>query len=427
MQEITTAIVFWRLGPYHHARMNAAGKLNKTIGLEACGIEDTYAWDTVSGSQEFDRITLTRKYSPTRAWRRELQQQMFQELDRISPDVLVIPGWVMPDAISGLYWAIKKNIPVVCMSESTRWDAERSPIKEWVKRRIISLFSAALVGGTPHRDYMLNLGMPADRIFLGYDAVDNGFFSEGVRKIVEGRESRVKRTAVQDEAREIGSRRLEVGERKKPYFLALARFIEKKNLPRLLRAYAHYRGKSLPSTLDVRPSTAQSTWDLVIIGDGELRSDLEKLSSELGLEDCVQMPGFKQYEQLPSYYANAGAFIHASTTEPWGLVINEAMASGLPVLVSNRCGCATDLVQEGENGWTFDPFNEEQMADLMLRISSDEDGRLKMGVRSRDIIAIWGLDRFASGLTGAVQAALSEPRKGAGFLNRLLLSVLIRR
>jgi glycosyltransferase involved in cell wall biosynthesis len=183
----------------------------------------------------------------------------------------------------------------------------------------------------------------------------------------------------------------------------------------------------VPSTLDVRSSTPQSTWDLVIIGDGELRSDLEKLRSELGLEDCVQMPGFKQYEQLPSYYANAGAFIHASTTEPWGLVINEAMASGLPVLVSNRCGCATDLVQERENGWTFDPFNVEQMADLMLRISSDEDGRLKMGVRSRDIIAIWGLDRFASGLTGAVQAALSEPRRGAGILDRLLLSVLIRR
>lgn len=420
------AILFDNFGPYHLARLKASSQLCDVLAVEFGSLSLEYDWKA-SESYGLKRVMINSRGSSQDLSTAEFQKRLYSILCDFNPEVMLVPGWGHRYALLALQWGLTHLVPVICMSESTRWDAERSPIKEWVKRRIISLFSAALVGGTPHRDYMLNLGMPADRIFLGYDAVDNGFFSEGVRKIVEGRESRVKRTAVQDEAREIGSRRLEMGERKKPYFLASARFIEKKNLPRLLRAYAHYRGKNVPSTLDVRSSTAQSTWDLVIIGDGELRSDLEKLRSELGLEDCVQMPGFKQYEQLPSYYANAGAFIHASTTEPWGLVINEAMASGLPVLVSNRCGCATDLVQEGENGWTFDPFNVEQMADLMLRISSDEDGRLKMGVRSRDIIAIWGLDRFASGLTGAVQAALSEPRRGAGILDRLLLSVLIRR
>jgi glycosyltransferase involved in cell wall biosynthesis len=155
-----------------------------------------------------------------------------------------------------------------------------------------------------------------------------------------------------------------------------------------------------------------------------MRSELEKLRSELGLEDCVQMPGFKQYEELPSYYAHAGAFIHASTTEQWGLVVNEAMASGLPVLVSNRCGCARDLVRDGENGWTFDPTNEEQLADLMLRISSDEERRKEMGHKSREIIAEWGPDRFASGVKAAVEAALAAPRKTAGLLDRFILKVL---
>ena len=136
------------------------------------------------------------------------------------------------------------------------------------------------------------------------------------------------------------------------------------------------------------------------------------------------MPGFKQYEELPTYYASAGAFIHASTIEQWGLVVNEAMASGLPVLVSNRCGCAKDLVREGVNGFTFDPYNEEQLADLMVRIASDEVARYQMGARSREIIAEWGTDRFASGVKASVETALSAPKKKAGFMDRLILWVM---
>jgi glycosyltransferase involved in cell wall biosynthesis len=254
---------------------------------------------------------------------------------------------------------------------------------------------------------MEELGMPADRIFLGYDAVDNGFFTE------------------KSEDLESGSR--ELGVKSEPYFLASARFIEKKNLPRLLRAYSRYLKQAKPSTLDPRPSTAVNPWNLILLGDGALRSELEKLRAELGLEDFVQMPGFKQYEELPSYYANAGAFIHASTTEQWGLVVNEAMASGLPVLVSNRCGCAADLVRDGENGWTFDPTNEEQMTDLMLKIAGDETRRKEMGLKSPEIIAEWGPDRFASGVKSAVDAALAAPRKKAGLVDRLILRVMTRK
>jgi glycosyltransferase involved in cell wall biosynthesis len=145
---------------------------------------------------------------------------------------------------------------------------------------------------------------------------------------------------------------------------------------------------------------------------------------QCGVSDHVHLVGAKGYAELPSYYSHAGAFIHASTTEQWGLVVNEAMASGLPVLVSNRCGCATDLVKEGVNGWTFDPCNEEQMADLMLRIAGDEEQRKTMGLRSREIIAEWGPDRFASGVNSAVEAALAAPRKRAGLLDRFILKVL---
>ena len=133
----------------------------------------------------------------------------------------------------------------------------------------------------------------------------------------------------------------------------------------------------------------------MLLGDGPLKSDLCRLISDLGLQHSVLLPGFKQYPELPAYYGLASAFVHASTTEQWGLVVNEAMASGLPVLVSNRCGCAADLVQEGVNGFTFDPFNVEQLAQLMFQISAFQPFRLSaFGSASREIISRVGSGAF---------------------------------
>ena len=408
------AILFDNFGPYHLARLRAAAGVCEVLAVEFGSSSSEYDWKA-SESAGLKRVALNDHGSSESLSPQEFQRRLFRVLDDFKPSTVVIPGWGYRGALLALQWSLARKVPAVVMSESTAWDDVRKPIKEWIKRRIIGLFSSALVGGTPHRDYMVELGMPADQIFLGYDAVDNRFFSE--------------------EARKIGVRRWEMGGEKQLCFLASARFIEKKNLPRLLRAYAAYRQKVESRGTRVECQKQQQStnkellppWNLVLLGDGQLRPELEQLRLELGLEDCVQMPGFKQYEELPAYYAAAGVFIHASTTEQWGLVVNEAMASGLPVLVSNRCGCAADLVKEGENGWTFDPTNGEQMAELMLRISCDEDGRLKMGNKSQEIIAKWGPERFASGVKAAVNAALASPKKKVGLLDRLILNVLTRK
>jgi len=263
-----------------------------------------------------------------------------------------------------------------------------------------------------------------------------------------------------------------------PYFLASARFVEKKNLPRLIQAYARYR--QLVENEENRKQKAEnqdqfqlsefqlsafSPWPLVLVGDGPLRSDLCHLLSGLRLKSSILLPGFKQYPELPAFYASAGAFIHASTTEQWGLVVNEAMASGLPVLVSNRCGCATDLVQAGVNGFTFDPCDVEQLAQLMLKISafkafsspprpgrgtqgevSNSDSNppsalsrqssilhppsstlAEMGAASREIIADWGPERFAAGLKAAAECALKVGPVKPSLLQRVLLTALLRR
>ncbi len=92
--------------------------------------------------------------------------------------------------------------------------------------------------------------------------------------------------------------------------------------------------------------------------------------------------------------------------------MNEATAAGLPVIVSERCGCVSDLVEHGRNGYRFDPFDVVGLSSLMLRMASGSLEREAMGRRSREIIAKWGLSRFAEGLEAAARLAFrSQQRK----------------
>jgi 1,2-diacylglycerol 3-alpha-glucosyltransferase len=465
-QPTRVAVLFERLGPYHHARLNAAGRQMRVFGLEACGVENTYAWEKVEGAASFTRLTLTDRHSQNASWRKELHRQTWKALDETKPQAVAVPGWASTEALSALSWCLRTKTPAVMMSESTEWDERREPLKEWVKRRLVGLCSAALVGGTPHADYLKKLGLPPERVFLGYDAVDNDYFEEKAEKlkvesgkqkpVVSGQESQIsgQQSGVSSQQEEARNRSTSTGLRPpspqsgegslpQKFFLASARFIEKKNLARLLQAYALYRTLARKSeTGDRRSESANqkvenrnqtsdlcpppsAPWSLVLLGDGPLKSDLCHLISDLRLDAHVHLPGFKQYHELPVYYGLASAFVHASTTEQWGLVVNEAMASGLPVLVSNRCGCAQDLVKEGVNGFTFDPCNIEQLAQLMLKLSTLNNQLSTLGSASRELISQWGPERFASGLKSAVESAMGVGPKRAGIVDRFLLQALL--
>ena len=392
----------------------------RVVALEWCARE-SYPWGRSEIPARYEKRALLPHESSSAPARSTLRNRMDNALKQVRPDVLAVNGWNDFGALETLSCATARKMPVVVMSESSERDEVRNPFKEWIKRCLVRLCSCALVGGSPHADYMVQLGMPRDRVFLGYDAVDNGYFATRAAEV------RAQRSEVRN--------KYGLPER---YFLASARFIEKKNLPRLLKAYAQYRtlcqksefrsqSSEVSSESDVRSLTS-GPWNLVLLGDGPLKSDICRLISELGLQHSVLLPGFKQYPDLPVYYGLASAFIHASTTEQWGLVVNEAMASGLPVLVSNRCGCAADLVQAGRNGLTFDPCDVEALAQLMLRLTETPEQRLaEMGVASRKVIANWGPERFADGLARAVRTALATPSIRPGWIEHLLLRALLLR
>ncbi|HEX4139549.1 MAG TPA: glycosyltransferase [Candidatus Methylacidiphilales bacterium] len=391
------AIIFDNFGPYHLARLRAAAATCDLLAIEVAGRSATYAWDATRGTEPFRRETLLEAGTSAGVPRGEIGRRLVAALERFNPAVVVVPGWASPAAWAAMQWCAQRRVAMAVMSESTAWDEPAAAWKRALKRRLIRRFSAALVGGRHHADNLTPLGLARERIFFGYDAVDNAYFSSNAGTA----------RAHADETR----RQLALPEN---YFLASARFVEKKNLARLLEAFAQYRARG-------------GEWSLVLLGDGPLRPALEQQCDDLGLHDLVLMPGFRQYGELPAYYALAGAFIHASTIEPWGLVVNEAAASGLPLLVSNRCGCAPELVRDGVNGFTFDPANAGALTALMEKIAAPNFDRTAFAAASREIVAPWGPERFARGLTQAVETALAKAPPLPGALDRALFSFLARR
>jgi len=393
------AVLFDRLGPYHRARLDAAGKKMDVVAIEVASESAEYDWQSVEATGHFRRTTLFSNTNAQAVPANRMQEQVTAVLGREEPDVVAIPGWSHFGALAALRWCVKTGTPSVVMSASTADDAPRVWWREWVKKSVVSHFDAGLVGGTRHRAYLNDLGVDDTSIFLGYDAVDNAHFANG-RKTAQAEESR-HRTQKQLPDR---------------YFLATCRFVPKKNLPRLIRAFSQYRGK-----------TAESPWDLVLLGDGPERTHVESAIDAESVKEAVHLPGFKQYEELPIYYGLAGAFVHASTREQWGLVVNEAMAAGLPVIVSERCGCAPDLVEEGRNGFTFDPYDPAALAELMERVAHGDVDREEMGAASQEIIGDWGPERFATGLRQAAEAALRAGPPDASLVDRLLIKALMYR
>lgn len=390
------AIYFAMFGPYIMARLSAAAKVADVAAIEGASRSAVYDWQPIERAQAFDRYTLFKDKRIEDIPCRRIAKKVWQIMDRLRPEVVIIGGWSWVESMTMLRWAAKNKVPVVVMSESTAHDATRFFLIERVKRFILKLCSASLVGGGPHVRYIETLGMESDRIFSGYDAVDNDYFSERA-EIVRAESERWRKE-------------LDLPER---FFLACCRFVPAKNLERLLDAYAAYR------TL-----AGSQAWDLVLVGDGPEKIALEARVRTLSLENSVQFKGFRQYHDLPFYYGLASAFVHISVVEPWGLVINEALASRLPVIVSNRCGAAEDLVVDGVNGFLVDPYEAEQITTALRKLSSSSLNRQDMGSAGLQIVARWGPSRFADGLRRAVDAARNRPARPANWAERLILAAI---
>lgn len=394
------AVLFDRFGPYHIARLQAAAKYLNIFAIEVSAKTSEYQWDKVESKDLISRITLFHDKETPHILSSELKKVIWSYLSLLSPDVVAINGWADRAALCALSWCLKNKVPSIVMSESAAGDEKRSYWKEVVKSKIVKQFSSGLVGGERHVEYLVRLGMDRSKIFIGYDVVDNDYFFKGA---IKAREQRV----------------FWRKEKKLPenYFLIVSRFIEKKNLGFVIDAYKKYYANA-----------GEHAWELFILGDGPLKEYLLKLTNELSLNCVVHFEGFKQYDELPIYFGLANALVHASTTEQWGLVVNEAMASELPVIISERCGCVPELVHNGQNGFSFDPFNQQQLISILQSFSEGIHSVEEMGKESLRIVSAFNADAFGKGLQAAAETAKNKvPVKKLSLTARLILGTLITR
>jgi 1,2-diacylglycerol 3-alpha-glucosyltransferase len=420
--------VLWaQYGPYHLARVAALKKLGATVttvhAVELANQTSYYEWKR---SSAVDLITLC----PDEVVERLSFWKVFKRARRVfaslKMDVCILPSYAPKQSLAAFLAAKSLGLRTVMMNESHAGTARASGLVAAIKRRLTVSFDAALVGGLPQKRYFASLGLPEEKIFTGYDAVDNDYFTQ-------------KAGAVRSKAAEYRKQY----DLPAQYFLSLGRFVAKKNLSVLIKAYRQL--------LDSNPNCQTH---LVMVGSGEEEPKLRALCAGLrlpvyqktsaGTHDKdnqsqtspgkndppgVHFYGFRQIEENPVFYALADAFILPSLWEEWGLVVNEAMASGLPVIVSETVGCAEDLLKAGrpplleslpsgqppkrlagirQNGFVFDPNSSESLAAALLALASAPALRAAMGEMSRTIVRNFSCDNFARNALRAASVAMGE-------------------
>lgn len=357
---------------YHVARFEAVANHSafrgRAAGIELVGGEGVHTGlrfrDVGRSSVPIITLLPGANWATAGQWR--LAVLLWRRLSALGPSVVMVPGYYTVPALAAAVWGRLHRARTVLMSESTEADHARRRWKEIIKGRVVrGLFHYAIVGGSRHREYLQRLGFDDSRIGLRYNVVDNAFFTDGVETL---------RAAGRPPDFDLPAQ----------YFLFVGRLAPEKNLDRLLRSFSSYRQHG-------------GRWGLVLAGDGPCGAELMALARSLKVADAVTFTGHRSTKELLPYYAFASAFVLPSVREPWGLVVNEAMASGLPVLVASICGAADDLVRDGENGFTFDAQSQDDLTRSLVALSRMPDERLRqMGRRSQEIIDDFSVNRWAS-------------------------------
>jgi 1,2-diacylglycerol 3-alpha-glucosyltransferase len=292
-----------------------------------------------------------------------------------APDVILCGGYSYVASWQALLWARVHRIPFFLWTESNLHDLRRGhTLVEFLKSQFLCKCSGFVVPGRSARDYLRAQKIEECVIFTAPNAVDNDLYTKAA--------AGARQNAAQ--------RRAELGLPGR-YFLFAGRLVREKGVFELLSAYAK---------LD---ESLRQQVGLVFVGDGASRPQLEKQATSIS-PGTVRFAGFAHREQLATYYALAEMLILPTYTDTWGLVVNEAMACGLPVVVSRVAGCATDLVREDWNGLAVPPRNVSSLAAAMERLASQPDLSAKMGAKSLQHIDHYSPKEWAKGIVRMVEA-----------------------
>ena len=296
-------------------------------------------------------------------------------LEEHRADVVVISGWSTFAAQTAIVWCRVRGVPYVLVVESHDHDPRRAwrrVVKNAVVPRVVRGAAGVLVTGSLVRASMIARGARADRIETFANTIDVEDFVRRADELVDRR----------------GELRNNLGiEEHEVAVVCVARLVEAKALDTLLRAAVEVGVPVVP----------------VLVGDGPERGRLESLATELGLR--VVFTGSIPWERIIEVYVASDLFALVSRHEPWGVVVNEAAACGLPLVLSEHVGAARDLLRPGENGVLVPPDDVAATADALRFLAGDRGRRLQFGSRSREIVGGWGYSSSVHGFVRLLNAA----------------------
>ena len=299
---------------------------------------------------------------------------------RARPQAIVTGGYNYLASWQAAWWAKRHRVPLLLWSESNAADQRgQSAPAEFLKRRFIGMCRAFLAAGKASRDYLIELGASPNLVFIAPNAVDVRMYSTAAAN-------------AREHAAELRAAHL-LPER---YFLFVGRLVEEKGVFDLLAAYAALH------------SRIRAHIGLVFVGEGAARAELERRSSQLS-PDSVRFSGWLHRERISELYALAEALVLPTHSDTWGLVVNEAMACGLPIIASNVAGCVADLVRVPQNGFTFPRGDVASLAALMANLAEHPDLARAMGDQSLVMIQSHTPEACAAGFAEAIQFACTGP------------------
>ncbi len=300
-------------------------------------------------------------------------------LTEARPEVVVVSGWSTFAAQAAITWCRVKDVPYVLVVEShdegprAGW---RRSVKGTVVPPVVRNASGVLVTGTLARNSMISRGAAPERVRVFANTIDVEGFGQRADRLVEQRpELRA----------EFGADPEDV------VVLSVARLVPEKGLDTLIRAVA---------------AVADHPIVLVLAGDGPEREELGRLAGEL--EVRAVFVGDAAWEEIVEVYVAADVFALLSEREPWAVVVNEAAACGLPLVLSDRVGAAHDLLRDGENGVLVPAGDVEATAKALRVLAGDPNLRRAQGARSRELARDWGYGPSVEGFLAAAREAAAD-------------------
>lgn len=377
-KKLRAIFVACNLSPYRiaiHNAMVTAGVPFEVVLLSAS--DTSRQWNLLNGH---NKIRFKYHLLPgikfdivKREWPLNINWGLLRKILMSNAEIVVLTGYESPAYWFALLYARLLNKKVVFWSGSTLESGRSKGFFISAMRRIfIKSADAYLAYGTKAKKFLVHYGANPQKIFVSCNTVDINYFSRESSRLITRKEEIKKEKGYPSKI-----------------ILFSGLLIPRKNLDVLLEAYREIANEDV---------------GLIVLGDGPLKDKYEQWCVDNHVRN-VFFEGRRPMDELPRYYAISDIFVMPSTREVWGLVVNEAMACGLPVLCSEKSGVADDLIKQGLNGFTFDPEDICALKNLLRFLLDNDEKRKEMGGNSLSIISGCTPQKYAEGLIKALNLA----------------------